>query len=268
MFKFRNETLKLGVRVYKFIEEDEYKIYTLVKFENETEALFMDEETLELKVITKEELENEYTLLSDYIEFRLGGFKASNFPNELTVPNVFVINSDIKAVMFYNNIPKPDYFVNMVTYRYMRKTVFDKVINYILNLNNHFSPLQSELDMIWELYFTYMSEKTFVMQVNKPDDKNVIDLDEVVNSDGKLPDSLFADAEEELDTYILSYDLYNFDDSVDINKVQMKYFFLYDVKNDKYYILLYVIDSARVSSQLIKDMNENMDVIEFMEGQT
>jgi hypothetical protein len=113
-----------------------------------------------------------------------------------------------------------------------------------------------------------MSEKTFVMQVNKPDDKNVIDLDEVVNSDGKLPDSLFADAEEELDTYILSYDLYNFDDSVDINKVQMKYFFLYDVKNDKYYILLYVIDSARVSSQLIKDMNENMDVIEFMEGQT
>jgi hypothetical protein len=92
-------------------------------------------------------------------------------------------------------------------------------------------------------------------------------LDNVVDGDGKIPDSLFADAEEELMTCILSYEAYSYDDSVNIDNINMKHFFIYDEKNDKYYIILYVIDQARVSRQMIQDMNDNIDVVEFMLGQ-
>ena len=52
MFKYGNEQVLLGMRFYKFIDEDEFEIYSIVRFEDDKKATFMNEETFELVTIT------------------------------------------------------------------------------------------------------------------------------------------------------------------------------------------------------------------------
>lgn len=259
MFKYGNEQVLLGMRFYKFIDEDEFEIYSIVRFEDDKKATFMNEETFELVTITNEELKDEYTLLTDYKLFMIAlidtALGVEAFVNE-EIANYIRGTHDASIS-----------FETLVIYKFMKKSVFNKMINYILNLNSlQKQSLSSVQYNVWSMYFEYMSKGSYVMKVNG-EDKNYIDLDNVVDGDGKIPDSLFADAEEELMTCILSYEAYSYDDSVNIDNINMKHFFIYDEKNDKYYIILYVIDQARVSRQMIQDMNDNIDVVEFMLGQ-
>lgn len=260
MFKYGNEQVLLGMRFYKFIDEDEFEIYSIVRFEDDKKATFMNEETFELVTITNKELKDEYTLLTDYKLFMIAlidtALGVEPFVNEEIANYIRGVHDASIS------------FETLVIYKFMKKSVFNKMINYILNLNSlQKQSLSSVQYKIWSMYFKYMSKGSYVMKVNGEEDKNYIDLDNVVDGDGKIPDSLFADAEEELMTCILSYEAYSYDDSVNIDNINMKHFFIYDEKNDKYYIILYVIDQARVSRQMIQDMNDNIDVVEFMLGQ-
>ena len=87
-------------------------------------------------------------------------------------------------------------------------------------------------------------------------------MDAIVNNEAKIPDDIIDEAEELLNTYILTYDPYELDDSVNMNNVNMKHFFIYI--NDKYYIILYVIDTMKVNMATRKNLNEHMDVVNFM----
>ena len=65
--EFRNKDIELGMRFYTFISDDEYRILTIVKInEDKKSGIFMDEETFKLKTISKEELDENYTLLDNY----------------------------------------------------------------------------------------------------------------------------------------------------------------------------------------------------------
>ena len=261
--KFKNEeNLELGMRFYRFETDDEYKIYSIVKLNNKKRIItLMDEETFELIELTNSELNSEYTLLSQFMNFIIAGYTTIDGEDSLN----FLINDEI--LYFTQHQPKYAYDVKFYRffyiYKYMRRTVFNKMINYILNLNNLYSPLSKDLKAIWELYFSYMSNDS-ILVANTPDSKCIINFDDVVNNDGKLPDSIFAEAEEMLDTYIFSYEIFKFDDSVNIDNVNMKYFIIYDDANDEYYIVLYVIDTLREAQESIANMNENIDVVNFM----
>ena len=73
------------------------------------------------------------------------------------------------------------------------------------------------------------------------------------------------EAEERLSTYILSYDIFEYDESVNFDYIDMKYFFVYSEQLDKFYIVLYLIDTEKVSAKILEDMEENIDLIEFMD---
>lgn len=257
MFKVRNETIRLGTRFYQTISDDEYKIFVLVKFEEDNTAKFMDEETFELITISKTELEEDYVMLSDTLPFIIVKYNGVIFINE------HVRNLYYQALMCTGKPLEIDSSLVLDVYKYIKKEVFYRTLNYILNLNSRLS-LSEDLDTIWKMYFSYMSQSCYVMQINYEGYNPHIDMKDVVDNDAKLPDSLFIEAEEILNTYILSYEVYEYDDSVNIDNVGMKHFFIYDVKEDKYYIMLYVLDTSRISRERIQNMRDNMDVVEFM----
>ena len=120
--KFRNETLVLGMRFYKFESDEEYRILALVKLNDNESAVFMDEETFETYTITKDELEKEYTLLSDSFPFIIVKFDGD--------PRFFFYKSN-ELISDYRIQSK----LSINVYQYMRKTVFVKMINNIVHLN-------------------------------------------------------------------------------------------------------------------------------------
>ena len=260
--KFRNEALELGMRFYKFESDEDYRILALVKLNDNDTAVFMDEETFELHTITKDELENEYTLLSNSLPFAVAGFEFGSgklfqlFFNETIVTFINTMYNESQHELKFHIIIR--------VYSYMKKAVFNKTVNYILTLNNLYSPLEENLNTIWNVYFSYIGKSTYVDTTSHYDN---IDIEEIVNNKAKLPDSVFVRAEDYLNTYILSYEVYRFDASVNIDNVNMKYFFIYDANRDEYYIVLYVIDTTRVAMETVQLMEENKDVVQFMLGQ-
>lgn len=256
--KIGRETVELGMRFYTFIDDENYKILTYVG-----KGKFMNEETFELEEISEKDLYEYYTMLSEYNPFVVMKFKS----NWVKDDNLFCNDASVAVLAEYKNwfnVAERDileFGFKMVVYKYMRKSVFDKLINYILNLNNpSYSLSDSDSNEIWEMYFRYMSKSAFVLKVD--DDK--LNMDDVVNNNAKIQDSVFSEAEEFLNTYILTYEAYELDDSVDISNVNMKYFVIYN--HDKYYIILYVADTTRIARQKIADMNDEIDVVRFMLG--
>ena len=264
--KVRDEVLELGMRFYKFESDEDYRILALVKLNDNNTAVFMDEETFELHTITIDELKNEYTFLSNSLLLAITGFE---FVPEKQLQLIF--NEEIIAFIKSNmrnlcNVSqyKLKFHLIFKVYSYVKKAVFIKTVNYILTLNNLYSPLEEDLNTIWNMYFSYMHKSTYVDTTSHYDN---IDMEEVVNNKAKLPDSVFDRAEDYLNTYILSYEVYRFDASVNIDNINMKYFFIYDDNRDEYYIVLYVIDTTRVAMETFQLMDENKDVVQFMLGQ-
>ena len=236
MYTFGKDSLMLGMRFYKVLNEEEYKIFTLVKIIDNTWAQFMDEDDCSLVKIDKTDLKDNYVMLIDHTYFNIE----------------FDFDSGEHLDITYR------------TYKYLRKSIFKETLNYILKLNNLFTPHSEILDKVWEVYFNRIhASKTVVLKVNE-DDKNVIDLDNVANGDGKLPDSIFAEAEEEISVCIRSYEVFDFTECVNIDNINMLYFLLYDCKIDRYYIVLYTIDPIREQARITNAMNENMDLVQFM----
>ena len=248
-----------GMRFYTMISDDEYKILTFFKFNDDNKsAQFFNEETGEVETVTKHTLDTEYTLLiqqslrpiamvtrkdTNRREFFYGYDGIYNYSTEHRQQGDIVTAAEIAF------------------YPYLTKSVFNNTVNYTLTHTKD-SLTEEELKELWQAYVNYMIANTSLVII---DDK--IDIQECLDSnDRRVPDSVIMDAEKELDTFILSYEIYEYDESVDFDKVNMKYFMIYN--NDKYYIVLYIIDTARQSADTIQAMKENVDVIEFMLGKS
>lgn len=267
--KFKN--VKLGTRFYIFISEDEYKIITLVKKDKKkNQFIFMDEESFDLKTITQEELK-EYTMLSNNYDLVLSNFRPTSYfskTEEYKNQSIWLSNENIINFLdnqFLSYPFKITISFKITIYSLMRKTVFDRMINYIIQLN--FPQFQiskheeyDDIESIWEEYFRFINEKNFIIDCNSYSDK--INMDDIVNNKAKIPDAIIDEAEQLLNVPILSYDPYEFDDSINLNNVNMKYFFIYI--NDKYYIILYVIDTVRESIEIQTNLQNHMDVVKFM----
>lgn len=270
--EFRNKDIELGMRFYTFISDDEYKILTIVKInEDKKSGIFMDEETFKLKTISKEELDENYTLLDNYRIWFLCKFGTKkefihyhNFENE----NFWLCgNTTITNFLSDQGISYPYYVkikLRLVTYKFMKKPVLDKLINYIIKLHYPKFPLSEEdHNDIWKQYFGSINNSDEQLElVLDYSNRKDLDMDAIVNNEAKIPDDIIDEAEELLNTYILTYDPYELDDSVNMNNVNMKHFFIYI--NDKYYIILYVIDTMKVNIATRKNLNEHMDVVNFM----
>ena len=241
MYKFGKEPTSLGMRFYKFIAEDEYKIFVFVKILDDNNAQFMDEETFELVNIDSETLSHEYTLLLNYHTLK---FTLPDKPNNKR------------------------FEVHIVSYLFLRKIVFEQTLNNILILNFGYTPEPGQEEPIYmeselgSMHYNYVHDmykylgSTPILWVSRFDN----------SFDGeRLSDAIIMEAEERLSTYILSYDIFEYDESVNFDYIDMKYFFVYSEKLDKFYIVLYLIDTEKVSAKILEDMEENIDLIEFMD---
>ena len=221
--------------------------------------------------IEKETLDEKYTLLTDYETWILCKFKVKKeFENEddsLWVYNknesIWLYNDDVSSFIKNQVISYPYYVkikLRLVVYKFMKKSVFNKLINYIINLHYpKFSLSESDNDIIWQEYFRLMNKYELILDCS---DKVNLDMDAVVNNNAKIPDDIINEAEELLNTFILTYDPYELDDSVNMNNVNMKHFLIYT--NDKYYLILYVIDTRRETIAIQENLKENMDIVNFM----
>lgn len=254
--KFKNEKLELGTRFFLFTAEDEYKIVSLVKSEEES-GQFMNEETLELETISEKELDK-YTMLSEYETWFICQLKTVSGMNIWTY-NQYVLN-------FFDNKGQPIYEVQsmftIAVYKFMKKSVFDKLINYIMNLNYKISLSDSDCNEIWSLYFMNIHKDIRIFEDSFLRLNGNLNMKDVINNNAKIPDSLLDAIEENFNTYILTYDVYEYDDSVNLYNVNMKYFVIYN--NDKYYIVLYVEDTARLARETQENLEKHMDVVNFM----
>lgn len=265
--KFKSTKLELGSRFYIFTSEEEYRIVSLVKIDNKNSGQFMDEETFEIQTISKKDLNDNYTLLSDSKLWIICNFRPKNEfkdSQEYKDTSMWLINNDIKDFL-NNEYASYPFEVNarlrIVVYKFMRETVFNKLINYIIKLNApKFLYNDNDVKCIWDIYFRYLNENLIIL--SRDDLPESLDMDEVINGKAKIPDSVIDTAEDLLNVPILSYDPYVFDDSINMNNINMKYFFIF--VNDKYYIILYVIDTKKEAITIRENLNENMDIVNFM----
>lgn len=257
--KFREVNTEIGMRFYKFISDDEYVIKIVIK-NYEHSCLFMDEETFKTETITEEELDKDYTLLSNYRKMIFIKLE-SHFIDLL-------INDIMYDVNFYlSNYPKSSlkWFLSLNVYRYMSKSVFTNFIKYVSKNNDYLISLEKDdIENMWNSYFNAINIYTSNIKLfdfNRYDYKD-INMDKVVEEKERISDAVFSDIEEQLNQYILTYQVYNFDDSVNTDNVNMKYFLIY--QRDKYYIVLYVRDETKESNDKIEMYNKHLDIFKFM----
>ena len=255
-FTFNGDPIIPGMRFYTMISDDEYKILTFFKFNDRESGQFLNEETGDYETLLSYTLNNKYTLLTNY---------HTRFIAVLQVNGKREFLFDYDEVLAYLKNNPAEYSVvfvgHVATYPYLTRSVFNNTVNYTLTHTKD-TLTDEELEYLQKSYVGWMLAHTPLIVIG-----NKINIQECLESkDRRVPDSVIMDAEKELDTFILSYEIYEYDESVDFNKVNMKYFMIYN--NDKYYIVLYMIDTARQSADTIQAMKENVDVIEFMLGKS
>lgn len=260
--------LELGTKFYIFESEDEYRILYLVK-KNEHDGIFMDEETFETKTIDENQLGVDYTLMLDSKNFFFARFKHCFDKKQI----LWFCNNDI--ITFAEEDPNFKMFdldccVRVTLYKYMKKSVLNHLINNIINLNCSFNITvddsditvdDSDIDAIWNEYFiNYLKNDTIVVDYNPYLEE--VDMDKVAEEKAQIPDSIIDDAEKLLNTFIAYYQVYEYDNSIDLDKINMHYYIAY--QNDTYYLVLYGIDKARQAAYDAEVIRINSDVAAFM----
>lgn len=236
--KFREEVdLVLGLRFYVMVSNDEYEIFSTIYIDTEKkEVTLLNEETFDTKVVDLEGLDKYYTLLTDY--------------NKLPMISIVGFNKR-KRKRFTNT--------NIVTYRFMRKKVFNKIIESICKYNSinmkHFFEKELWLRYISGTYDSF--DKFYII-----DEKKVDDIGKAVEDKNyKLPNVVFSDIEDYLHTVITSYDVYRYDDSVDLSNIKSDYFILYSTVEDDYFIFLYNKDDSLYKPEYDSNVK---DLVDFM----
>lgn len=252
--------LELGTKFYIFESEDEYRILYLVK-KNEHDGIFMDEETFETKTIDENQLGVDYTLMLDSKNFFFARFKHC-FDKKLAL---WYSNNNI--ITFTKEDPNFKMFdldccVRVTLYKYMKKSVLNHLINNIIKLNySDVTVDDSDINTIWNEYFiNYLNNDTIVVDYNPYLEE--VDMDKVAEEKAQIPDSIIDDAEKLLNTFIAYYQVYEYDNSIDLDKINMHYYMAY--QNDTYYLVLYGIDKARQAAYDAEVIRINSDVAAFM----
>lgn len=261
--------LELGTKFYIFESEDEYRILYLVK-KNEHDGIFMDEETFETKTIDENQLGVDYTLMLDSKNFFFARFKHCFDKKRI----LWFCNNDIITFIKKDHSKSRmfdlDCCVRVTLYKYMKKSVLNHLINNIINLNYLFNITvddsditvdDSDIDAIWNEYFiNYLNNDTIVVDYNPYLEE--VDMDKVAKEEAQIPDSVIDDAEKLLNTFIAYYQVYEYDNSIDLDKINMHYYMAY--QNDTYYLVLYGIDKARQAAYDAETIRINSDVAAFM----
>lgn len=252
--------LELGTKFYIFESEDEYRILYLVK-KNEHDGVFMDEETFETKTIDENQLGVDYTLMLDSKDFFFARFKHC-FDKKLVL---WYSNNNI--ITFTKKDPNFKMFdldccVRVTLYKYMKKSVLNHLINNIIKLNySDVTVDDSDINTIWNEYFiNYLNDDKIVVDYNPYLEE--VDMSKVAKEEAQIPDSIIDDAEKLLNTFIAYYQVYEYDNSIDLDKVNMQYYMAY--QNDTYYLVLYGIDKARQAAYDAEVLRINSDVAAFM----
>ena len=261
--------LELGTKFYIFESEDEYRILYLVK-KNEHDGIFMDEETFETKTIDENQLGVDYTLMLDSKNFFFARFKHCFDKKQI----LWFCNNDIitfiKKDRSKSRMFDLDCCIGVALYKYMKKSVLNHLINNIIKLNYPFNITvddsditvdDSDIDAIWNEYFiNYLNNDTIV--INYDPYLEEVDMDKVAREEAQIPDSVIDDAEKLLNTFIAYYQVYEYDNSIDLDKINMHYYMAY--QNDTYYLVLYGIDKARQAAYDAETIRINSDVAAFM----
>lgn len=252
--------LELGTKFYIFESENEYRILYLVK-KNEHYGIFMDEETFETKIIDENQLGVDYTLMLDSKNFFFARFKHC-FDKKLAL---WYSNNNI--ITFIKEDPNFKMFdldccIRVTLYKYMKKSVLNHLINNIIKLNySNVTVDNSDINTIWNEYFiNYLNNDTIVVDYNPYLEE--VDMDKVAEEKAQIPDSVIDDAEKLLNTFIAYYQVYEYDNSIDLDKINMHYYMAY--QNDTYYLVLYGIDKARQAAYDAEVIRINSDVAAFM----
>ena len=252
--------LELGTKFYIFESEDEYRILYLVK-KNEHYGVFMDEETFETKLIDENQLGVDYTLMLDSRDFFFARFK------NCFDKNLVLWYSNNNIITFVKKDPNFKMFdldccVRVTLYKYMKKSVLNHLINNIIKLNySNVTVDDSDINTIWNEYFiNYLNDDTIVVDYNPYLEE--VDMDKVAEEEAQIPDSVIDDAEKLLNTFIAYYQVYEYDNSIDLDKINMHYYMAY--QNDTYYLVLYGIDKARQAAYDAEVIRINSDVAAFM----
>lgn len=252
--------LELGTKFYIFESEDEYRILYLVK-KNEHYGVFMDEETFETKLIDENQLGVDYTLMLDSRDFFFARFK------NCFDKNLVLWYSNNNIITFVKKDPNFKMFdldccVRVTLYKYMKKSVLNHLINNIIKLNySNVTVDDSDINTIWNEYFiNYLNDDTIVVDYNPYLEE--VDMDKVAEEEAQIPDSIIDDAEKLLNTFIAYYQVYEYDNSIDLDKINMHYYMAY--QNDTYYLVLYGIDKARQAAYDAEVIRINSDVAAFM----
>lgn len=252
--------LELGTKFYIFESEDEYRILYLVK-KNEHDGIFMDEETFETKTIDENQLGVDYTLMFDSKNFFFARFKHC-FDKNLVLwysnNNIITfVKEDQNFKMF-----DLDCCVRVTLYKYMKKSVLNHLINNIIKLNYSDVTVDDfDINTIWNEYFiNYLKNDTIIVDYNPYLEE--VDMDKVAEEKAQIPDSVIDDAEKLLNTFIAYYQVYEYDNSIDLDKINMHYYMAY--QNDTYYLVLYGIDKARQAAYDAEVIRINSDVAAFM----
>lgn len=264
--KFRDKKLILGTRFYIFTSEDEYRIVTLVK-SNEKDGQFMDEETFKLEIISEQDLNDDYIMLTNCEEWILckftlkEEFKKDPKYKDYEDSSFWFYNHHIIHFLDNQCLSYP-YTVKLtlriMMYKYITKTVLNKIMNYIIKLNNsNFELSNKDFDNIWLEYFNSLEKDGKIILKYPSNEEKKIKI-----KDNQISDIVLYDAEQIIGNSILYYDIYEYNYTINFNRINMKYFMLY--LNDKYYIILYNIDKTLETIAMRKNLKEHMDVVDFM----
>jgi len=254
--------LELGTKFYIFESEDEYRILYLVK-KNEHDGVFMDEETFETKTIDENQLGVDYTLMLDSKNFFFARFKYCFDKEQI----LWFCNNDIITFITKDHSKSRmfdlDCCIGVALYKYTKKSVLNHLINNIIKLNysSKVTVDDSDINTIWNEYFiNYLNDNTIVVNYNPYLEE--VDMDKVAKEEAQIPDSVIDDAEKLLNTFIAYYQVYEYDNSIDLDKINMQYYIAY--QNDTYYLVLYGIDKARQAAYDAEVLRINSDVAAFM----
>lgn len=269
--KFNKEKLRLGARFYQVVSDEEYFTYSLVHIdEKKNRVTLMHEETFEIEEVPKKTLDEDYVLLINYYKFDIYNYrpKANVLAfKDLYKPSIWYENNVLKLydtssinVIYYLAIA-----LHLYIYPFITKNVFYKMLNYIVQLNcNTYRLMDSkyvdDYKTVYDMYMDQIFLHYYVLDINESDYGTVYKYED--KDTYLLNDNIIEKAEEMLDKPILTYDCYLWTEEINLNNVSLPHFWVY--LNDTYYFVLYIEDTTRSSALVNKNLQDHIDVVEFM----
>ena len=269
-----------GNRLYRYYNEEEYELLTVLSIDDEYQGVIaVNEETLEAVWLSKHDIDvNYYLILPNYT---LGVYRIYNrHDNTMS----YCTSNTITSAVSQNNIMMlVDWYWFLSSYWLLTRKVFHCILDsYISKNSNHRygipnvnmsdpkfnKPTQEQLD---ELFKEYLFKSDFIeMPFNKIylyenyKEHNLQLTDIANNKDVKLSNGFFMEIEDDLGTIIDSYKVILYDPSIDILNIKHKYFVMYSWEEDCYALFIYRPNDRKYISQYL-DADLYFEVEEFMD---